>query len=47
MKKKYATLEAEVILLHACDILTLSNGNNAGEADGIVLPNLNSLIEGN
>ena len=47
MKKTYSALEAEVILLNDCDILTLSNGNNAGEGAGIVIENLNSLISGN
>lgn len=47
MKKSYSVPEAEVILLDACDILTLSNGKNAEPSDGIVIANLNSLISGN
>ena len=46
MKKIYTSLEMEVILLDACDILTLSNAGDEGK-DGIVIENLNSLISGN
>lgn len=35
----------EIILLDACDILTLSNGGDEGD-EGIVIENLNSLISG-
>ncbi len=48
MKKRYSTLEIEVILLDACDILTLSNGGVASSRDNdVVIDNLNSLIGGN
>ena len=46
MKRTYQELEMEIILLDACDILTLSNGGDDGD-EGIVIPNLNSLISGN
>ncbi len=47
MKKTYQTPETEVILLDACDILTLSNGGVASSRDkDIVIENLNSLISG-
>lgn len=47
MKKTYQTPETEVILLDACDILTLSIGKTAaGKDDGLVIADLNSLISG-
>ena len=50
MKKTYYALEAEVILLDACDILTASGGlTDGGKAgtSGIVIDDLNTLISGN
>jgi hypothetical protein len=53
MKRTYQELEMEIILLDACDILTLSLGAkaaNADEGDGIsfdvVVDDLNDLISG-
>lgn len=47
MKKTYQAPETEVILLDACDILTLSIGGNgnAGIGDGVIA-DINSIISG-
>ena len=53
MKRTYQELEMEIILLDACDILTLSLSKSAADPydaddqnDGIVVDNLNGLISG-